>query len=57
MVRDKKSALSPVLFNFALDYAFKKVQEKPVGTKLNETGHVPFYTNHVDLLGENVNFI
>jgi hypothetical protein len=53
----KKSALSPTLSIFALDYAFKRVQENQWVSKLNETGHVPFYTNHVDLLGENVNFI
>ena len=53
----EKSALSPTFFNFDLDYAFKEVQENRWVLKLNETGHVPFYTDHVDLLGENVNFI
>jgi hypothetical protein len=46
-----------MLFNFALDYVFKEVQENQRVLKLNETGHVPFYTDRVDLLGENVNFI
>jgi hypothetical protein len=46
-----------VLFNYALDYAFKEVYENQWVLKMKETGHVPFYTDHFDLLGENVNFI
>jgi hypothetical protein len=30
-------ALSPLLFNFSLDYIIRKVQEKLVGRKLNGT--------------------
>jgi hypothetical protein len=47
-------ALSPQFFNFALGYAIMKVQENQVGLKLNGTHQLLFYTDDVNLLGDNV---
>jgi hypothetical protein len=45
-------ALSPLLFNFALEYAIRKVQQNQVGIKLNRTHQLLVYTNDVNLLGD-----
>jgi hypothetical protein len=50
-------ALSPLLFNFALDYAIGKVQENQVGLKLNESHQFLAYADDVNLLGENIDAI
>jgi hypothetical protein len=45
-------ALSPLLFNFALIYANRKVQENQVGLKLIWTRQIVAYADAVNLLGE-----
>jgi hypothetical protein len=47
-------ALSPLLFNFSLKYAIRKVQENLVGLKINGTHQLLAYTDDVNLLGDNI---
>jgi hypothetical protein len=50
-------ALSPLRFNFALEYTIGKVQENQVSLELNGTHQLLVYTGDVNLLVSSINTI
>ena len=47
-------ALSPLLFNFALEYAIRKVQESNLGLDMNGTHQVLAYADDVNVICDDI---
>ena len=47
----------PLLVNFALEYAIRKIQAKQDGLKLNGTHQILVYANNINMLGRSVHTI
>jgi hypothetical protein len=54
---EKGDSLSPLLSNFALEYAIRKVHDDRVGLKLHETHRLLIYADDVNLFGDEIHTI
>jgi hypothetical protein len=53
----KQDALKPLLFNFVIRYAIRKVQVNQEGLKLNGTHNLFVYADYINILGRIVHTI
>jgi hypothetical protein len=53
----RQDALSPLLFNFALEYAIRRVQVNQDGLKLNGTHQLLVYVDDVNVWSRSVRTI
>jgi hypothetical protein len=56
-IQNGGDVLSPLLFNFALEYAIRKFHDNQVGLKLNGTHQLLVYAVDVNLLCDNIDIV